>query len=597
MEPTDVSRPARTTPPLTTPTPHTTPPVAESDTASADSALSRRRFLQAAAGTAAAAGVTVVAGEPAAAIGTRRISLSFTAATNGSATLSPIGGPLIAEVQNVLWAIPRKGGDARQLTPPDLEPTRPVFAPDGERLAVCAYRGGGFHIWTLRPDGSEVRQRTDGPWDDRGPAWSPDGARIAFASERGGDPAGASPYRVWVLDVDSGGLTQITGLHGQQGPAQDGAWEDFDPVWSPDGERVLFVRGGLAGAALDARTIASVAADGSGPVTVEYTDETEAAQLMAPAVASDGRLACLRTTAAPDASCALLVDGKAVPVAGDVAPVPPRWTSFKELLLTVSGQFLLVRPDAPGARERISFTAELPVDRPQYRIKRYDFDGTGARPMRGMHLPALSPDGRQVAFGALNSLWVAPLDGGRAPRRVIRGAATRYPLGPTWTADGKALVYADDRDGLFSVYRHDLDSGERRVLASGGRVHPALSPDGSRLACIDMSGNLVVRDLPAGAERVLAAPMGAGGLPGRPSWSPDGRPHRTVRSEPPQPALPGGLQPDPDRRCRQRIVPAPRTRPARLDLRPLRLGPRLVARRRPTGADLRVRTVAAASTT
>ncbi|MCZ0999231.1 amidohydrolase, partial [Streptomyces mirabilis] len=38
-----------------------------------------------------------------------------------------------------------------------------------------------------------------------------------------------------------------------------------------------------------------------------------------------------------------------------------------------------------------------------------------------------------------------------------------------------------------------------------------------------MTGRLVLRDLGSGAERVLVTPLGGGGLPGRPSWSPDGR--------------------------------------------------------------------------
>ncbi|GAB2814864.1 amidohydrolase family protein [Streptomyces daliensis] len=512
--------------------------------------LTRRRFLQtttaataataitAGTGTAAAAATAAPSATPfapstVAAATARTPSLTLTAATNGAATLSPTGDRLVAEVQNVLWSVPRDGGEAKALTTPDLEPTRPHFSPDGRQLAVCAYKGGGFHIWTLRPDGTGLRQRTDGPWDDRGPAWSPDGRRIAFASERGGETVKGSPYRIWILDVASGGLTRLTGLPGQDGPLQGGAWEDFDPTWSPDGERVLFVRAeaatGPTGPVLRARTVASVAADGEGAVRTEHQD-TSGAQVMTPAVSASGRLAYLRTTPAPAASCTLVVDGEAVGVEGDVQPVPPRWISPEELLLTVGGRFTVVRAKDPGETEEIPFTAALPVERPRYRVKDYGFEAGGGRPVRGVHLPALSPDGRTVAFAALNALWTVEVSGGRRPRKIVQSAPTRYVLAPTWTPDGRGLLYADDRDGLLAVRRRDLASGEETVLASGGRVFPALSPDGKRLACLDMTGALVVRDLDdggggggGGEERVLAQPLGSGGLPGRPTWSADGR--------------------------------------------------------------------------
>ncbi|MFJ2766349.1 amidohydrolase family protein [Streptomyces sp. NPDC087300] len=499
--------------------------------------LSRRQLLLAAGATGAAGAITTLGATPALARPDTEVALSFTRGTNAAATLAPAGDRLVAEVQATLWSLPRAGGEAVPITPAGLEPNRPVHAPDGVLVAFCAYQGGGFHIWTVRPDGTRLRQRTEGPWDDRGPAWSPDGTRIAFASERGGDPVAGSPYRIHVLDLDSGRLTRITGLPGQQGPLQDGAWEDFDPTWSPDGKRILFVRGTPVttpqGTGLDARTIAAVDATGTGPVTVVHT-ETGTAQVMTPALsaggggakvgkAGGGRLAHLRTTASPSGSCTLVVDGEPVAVEGDVAPVPPRWAPDGRLLLTVDGRFTLVRPDAPKTTEAIAFDGTLPVDRPRYRVKEYDLGEGRARPVRGIHLPALSPDGRQIAFAALNSLWLASTSGGKPPRRLRKASATQYLLGPAWSRDGKSLVYADDRDGLLGVRSHDLSTGEETALATGGRVHPALSPDGKRLACLDLTGALVVRDLAAGTERVLVTPLGGGGLPGRPSWSPDGR--------------------------------------------------------------------------
>ena len=213
--------------------------------------------------------------------------------------------------------------------------------------------------------------------------------------------------------------------------------------------------------------------------------------------------------------------------------------------------------------------------------------------MRALHLPALSPTAA-ASPSPRSTRCGSRARRAAAPRKVLQVPHTRYVLGPTWTPDGTALVYADDRDGLFAVRRRDLASGEETVLAGGGRVFPALSPDGTRLACLDMSGNLVVRDLPDGAERVLAAPLGAGGLPGRPSWSPDGRYVALCDRN----RL--------NQRFREgynliRVVdtstgtasPA-RRRPAHLARRPLRLRPRLVPGRPLDGRRRRVRAVAPA---
>ncbi|MFE7133061.1 amidohydrolase family protein [Streptomyces sp. NPDC057638] len=452
--------------------------------------------------------------------------LLLTAATNGAGTLSPTGA-LIADVQSTLWAVPADGGRATALTLPGVEPNRPVHSPDGTLIAFSGYQDGTYQIWTVRPDGTELRRRTHGPWDHRGPAWSPDGTRIAFASERGGDPVTGAPYRIHVLDLRTGAVRRLTGVPGQQGPLQDGPWEDADPTWSPDGTRILFVRAKgvttpTGAPALEARTIAAVPAAGPGPVTVVHTS-AEPGQLLAPALARDGRLAVLRTTPAPQASCVLLVDGRPVPVPGDLAAVPPRWTRAGELLLTVDGRFTLVRPETPQRTRTLPFAGELPAHRPRYRVKEYDWGFDRVRPVRGVQLPALSPDGTRVAFAALNALWLADVRGGRPPRRLIQSPPTRFLFGPVWAPDGRSLLYADDRDGLLGIHRHDLATGRERAIAPGGRVHPALSPDGTRLAAFDLTGRLVLRDLATGAERVLAAPLTGGGLPGRPSWSPDGR--------------------------------------------------------------------------
>jgi Tol biopolymer transport system component len=471
--------------------------------------LSRRGFVRAATGGAAALTGPAAAAAPPGVTGRATRTLTFTGATNASVTASPAGDRLVAEVQGVLWSLPREGGRATALTTPDLEPTRPTWSPDGSALAVCAYKDGGFHLWTMAPDGTGPRQLTSGPWDDRGPAWSPDGTRLAFASERGGDPVTGAAYRIWTVDVRTGELTRLTGEPGM---------DDHDPAWHPDGSRVLFVRDDGHGA----RTLASVPAGGGKASAVRTVDS---GSVVCPAVAPDGRVAYVRLAAAAAgtvcATCVLEVDGRPVTDGEDVSPLPPCWTSRGELLYVADGRLRARRPGAGTAPEEIPFEASLTVPRPAYRRKAYDFDSTAPRPTRGIHQPALSPDGRSVAFVALNALWVTRI-GGR-PRKLVQAAPAAWIQTPSWAPDGRSLLYAHDGAGLFAVHRRPLAGGPEQVLATGGRLAPALCPDGTRLACLDTTGDLLVLDPATGEEKVRIAPLGANGLPGRPSWSPDGR--------------------------------------------------------------------------
>ncbi|MFJ2577209.1 amidohydrolase family protein [Kitasatospora aureofaciens] len=444
--------------------------------------------------------------------GRRSRTLAFTAGTNAAVALSPDGERMVVEVQGVLWALPRRGGTASALTAPGLEPTRPAWSPNGSAVAFCAYQDGGFHLWTMDPDGSHLRQLTSGPWDDRGASWSPDGRHLALSSERAGDEVSGSSYDIWTVEVATGRLTRLTDRAGA---------EDHDPSWHPDGDRILFVRADASGG----RTIASVPASG-GQVSVQRTVDT--GTIVCPVASRDGRLAYVwigdasAATSYQAGSASLAVDGVVVSGGEDVSPLPPCWTPDGGIVYFADGRLTDRSPTLSTAKE-IPFTARIDVPRPQYRRKARDFDSTDERDVRGVHLPALSPDGRSVIFCALNALWLAPIDG--QPRKLLQASPAHYVQMPSWSRDGRSVLYVHDGDGdgLGAVHRLTLEGGADTVLARGGRFNPALSPDGTRLACQDVTGNLLVVDLATGAETRLATPLGGNGLPGRPSWSPDGR--------------------------------------------------------------------------
>jgi Tol biopolymer transport system component len=102
-----------------------------------------------------------------------------------------------------------------------------------------------------------VLQRV-GPVDRYGqPALSPDGTRIAVRHVQSPDLGGQSD--IWSIDIASGKATPIT----------DDVAQDFSPLWSPDGQQILYVSlrsGGYNG-------IYRKAADGSGSEELLYRYE------------------------------------------------------------------------------------------------------------------------------------------------------------------------------------------------------------------------------------------------------------------------------------------------------------------------------------
>ena len=82
------------------------------------------------------------------------------------------------------------------------------------------------NLWVVDVDSGRVRELTRGSWRDSAPVWAPDSKRIAFLSDRDGT------NQVHVLYVDTGEVAQLTHLQ----RAANGL------KWSPDGKQLAFTQ-------------------------------------------------------------------------------------------------------------------------------------------------------------------------------------------------------------------------------------------------------------------------------------------------------------------------------------------------------------------
>jgi Tol biopolymer transport system component/DNA-binding winged helix-turn-helix (wHTH) protein len=101
--------------------------------------------------------------------------------------------------------------------------------------------------------------------------------------------------------------------------------------------------------------------------------------------------------------------------------------------------------------------------------------------------PAFSPDGSAVAFvrgiapGVVEDLYVVPTAGGEPKRLTFDNAWLSGP--PTWTPDGRDIVFSSRRGGLASLWRIPASGGTPRPIPGAGAnaVFPSISPKGNQL--------------------------------------------------------------------------------------------------------------------
>ena len=379
-----------------------------------------------------------------------------------------------------------------EVTPPPNAAFSPssaslALSPDGRSLAFTASAGqGDIALWIQSLDSLEAR-RVPGTGAPGQLFWSPDSRSVAFADTSASwklktiDIAGGLPQSVgdarlpgvgtWsgdqtIILKGDGALEQIPIAGGPAIPVTTldttrGETEHNFPGFLPDGRHFLFL---ASSTQPDHDSVAYLASVGSSDRVRLFSSDSQVVY-----AAPGYLLYMLGSTllARPFDTGSLRVTGEPIPIADQVE----RTTGSRRGAFTVSQTGVL-------AYRRINETQLVWLDRGGRRLATMG-------PPGHYRNPALSPDGKRLAVGGLDSktgtwdVWTMELDRGVASRFTLEPSHEDMPV---WSTDGGHLAFMSDRDRGVSFYqRAATGAGAEEVLLRGLRPFSMLlswRPDG-----------------------------------------------------------------------------------------------------------------------
>lgn len=389
--------------------------------------------------------------------------------------------------------------------------TDPSLSPDGKMLAYASDRSGegNLDIYVQQVGGGEPLRLTRGPGDKREPGFSPDGITIAYDGQQ-----------------EAKGLYLVSTLGGS---ARKLASEGQRPQFSPDGKWIAYWVGDVGGASLNIRDRACifvVPSVGGAPRQIRPDFVAASYPIWSP----DGeRLLFLGNpvngprpedsidwwvtplTAGPAIKTGALEATRKAKLAGDLQVYPwvpgaPAWEPDGKGLV-----FSARSGDSTNLWRIAISPTTFKLTAPPERLT--------AGPARE-DMPSVisgAAGAVRVAFASLTqnlSIWSLPIkpnEGkvvGELKRLTHEDADDFFPA---LSGDGGRMVYVSSRSGSQEVWIRDLGTGQESVLTASGSVKylTRLSPDGSRVSFSESpSWNVYVVPSAGGATEMVCEGCG-----------------------------------------------------------------------------------------
>jgi Tol biopolymer transport system component/imidazolonepropionase-like amidohydrolase len=421
-----------------------------------------------------------------------------------SIDVSPDGRTLVFDLLGDLYTLGIEGGEAKRIFGGTSFESQPRYSPDGKTIAFLSDRSGVENLWLADADGSNARPVSKDKFTQArpqllaSPSWTPDGDYILVSKNRPPDRT----YGLFLYHRDGGAGLRLGPPPPKEEPARPGEPPPQLPnklgaVASKDGRFVYYAeRRGAFNYNAQFPIWQIMRFDRETGETATITNARGSA--MRPVLSPDGkhlvyatrlrtatglRVRDLDTGAERWLRYPVTRDDQESRATRDTMPGYAFTPDGKTLVLPIGGK--IHRVDfATGEALEIPFRARVAAEvgpRNYFPGRVDDSESVRARVIRW---PALSPDGKRLAFGAFSHIWVSDLPAGR-PRRLTSLDASEFM--PAWSPDGRYVAFVTWSAEGGHIYRAAAEGSsipERLTDHPAFYADPVYSPDGDRIVFV-----------------------------------------------------------------------------------------------------------------